>query len=153
MDALLSVCLPWMGSVSHVDFQGHREAELKQWRYTTQRRPQWLHGDVSTSIFTHLTWLPELQLPQITYEIRMWMEMIWVLFGPFSLSHQFQVPRLLISAASPHGKHRCHITPSPLAAMAAMAHLHLIQRLQTPILRISNGNPPKTSEKLPAMYV
>ena len=42
MDALLSVCLPWMGNVSHVDFQGHREAKLKQWRYTTQRRPQWL---------------------------------------------------------------------------------------------------------------
>lgn len=78
--------LPWMGNVSHVDFQGHREAELKQWRYTTQRRPEWLHGDVSTSIFTHLTWLPESQLPQMTYELRMWMEMIWVLFGPFSLS-------------------------------------------------------------------
>ena len=76
-------------------------------------------GDVSTSIFTHLTWLPELQLPQITHKLRMWMdmrryEMIWVLFGPSSLSGQVPGATTFdICSSSPWKKHASTISHLP----------------------------------------
>lgn len=90
-------------------------------------------GDVSTFIFTQLTWLPELQLPQITYELRMWMDMIWVLFGPYwtsSRCHSFWYLQLL-----------------PMENMAAISHLpHWLPWLPWLICTLSNDSKRPSSE-------